>query len=328
MAEACRVPAAADNPGARLGAFLGTAALAGRDKLALALAPRLRPLGAWLEQLVAESTGKEGRGILPVIEDRPGAAGGPDRLLVEIGPAADASPKPARPASNGPASPSVRLAFEDPYDLAGHFFLWEFATAVAARLMGIDPFDQPDVESTKKKTRELLSRPAAGRPGPGRGTGAAALRVIRPAPADKPEDALARFLAGRREGDYLAVLAFLPQRPSVEGLVAALAAGLRLKTGLPVTVGTGPRYLHSTGQLHKGDGNRGLFLILAASGLPDTPIPAVPGIVRPAADFGALFAAQAEGDAIALAEKGRRVLMFEIGGPVEPALAALSSILA
>ncbi|HOW84693.1 MAG TPA: hypothetical protein P5119_04975 [Candidatus Aminicenantes bacterium] len=329
MAEACRVLSAADNPGARLGAFLGAAAMAGRDKLVLALPPRLRPLGAWLEQLVAESTGKEGRGILPVIEDKPGTGGGPDRLLVEIGPAAGPSPRPARPGSDGPAAPSVRIAFEDPYDLAGHFFLWEFATAVAGRLMGINPFDQPDVESTKKKTRELLSRPAiAGPSGPGLGTGAAALRVVRPGRADKPEDALASFLAGRREGDYLAVLAFLPQRPSVDGLVAALAAGLRLKTGLPVTVGTGPRYLHSTGQLHKGDGNRGLFLILAASGLPATPIPAVPGIVRPAADFGALFAAQAEGDALALTEKGRRILMFEIGGPVEPALAALSSILA
>lgn len=328
MAEACRVPAAAGNPGARLGAILGAAALQGRDKLTLVMPPRLRPLGGWLEQLIAESTGKEGRGIVPVVADRPGTAGrGRDRLLVEIGAPAGPAPRPGSPGTGADAAPAVRLALEDPYDLAGHFFLWEFATAVAARALKVNPFDQPDVESTKKRTRELLASPAGAASGTDRTPGSGGLRVVRPDPAEPPETALAGFLAGRRDGDYLALLTFLPASRSVDGLVAALASSLGLKTGLPVTVGAGPRYLHSTGQLHKGDGNRGLFLMITAAGLPLVPIPSVPGIVRPAADFGALFAAQAGGDALALAAKGRRLLVLEISGPVEPALADLSSFL-
>ncbi len=329
MADACRVPAAAGNPGARLGAILGAAALRGRDKLTLIMPPRLRPLGGWLEQLIAESTGKEGRGIVPVVEDRPAASGrGPDRLLVEIGTAGRPVPKPGASGTGAAAAPAVRLTLEDPYDLAGHFFLWEFATAVAARSLKVNPFDQPDVESTKKRTRELLAFPAGVvAAGTNRAPGSGGLRVVRPDPAEPPEAALARFLSGRRDGDYLALLTFLPGSAAIQGLVAALAAGLGIKTGLPVTVGAGPRYLHSTGQLHKGDGNRGLFLMITAAGLPLVPIPSVPGIVRPASDFGALFAAQAGGDALALTEKGRRVLALEITGPVEPALADLSSFL-
>ncbi len=179
---------------------------------------------------------------------------------------------------------------DDPHDLAGQFFLWEFATAVAGRVLGINPFDQPDVESTKKKTREILAAaggrggPAGEAPPPFRG----GLRLARPDRPEGPEEGLARFLAGGREGDYIAILAFLPRTPRVEELLSGLAAGLRFKTRFPVTVGFGPRYLHSTGQLHKGDGNRGLFLMLVAAGLPEVGIPAVPGINRPAEDFGGL----------------------------------------
>lgn len=327
MAEACRLPASAGNPGVRLGALLGAAALGGRDKLSLVLPPRARPLGGWLEQLVAESTGKEGRGLVPVIEDRPVPASRPDRLLVEIGTAGSPGPKRAGAGSPDPRAPAVRLAPGVAYDLAGHFFLWEFATAVAARVMRINPFDQPDVESTKKKTRELLASPAGRAAGTIRAAGPGGLRVLRPGLSDAPAEAVARFLASGSQGDYIALLTFLPAGPSVEGLVTALASSLRLKTGLPVTVGAGPRYLHSTGQLHKGDGNRGLFLMLVASGLPRTDIPAVPGVSRPAPDFGSLFLAQAGGDALALEEKGRRVLVLEIAGPVEPGLAALSALL-
>jgi hypothetical protein len=220
------------------------------------------------------------------------------------------------------------LALDDPYDLAGHFFLWEFATAVAGHLLAVDPFDQPDVESTKKRTRELLA--AAGGSAPA-GLGLASfhggLRLARPDVAATPEEALARFLAAGRGGDYLGILAFLPRTPAVTELLSGLAAGLRFKTGLPVTVGIGPRYLHSTGQLHKGDGNRGLFLMLTAAGLADVKIPAVSGVPRPAGDFAGLFRAQADGDRLALADKGRRVLALELGSPVETGLATLSSFL-
>ncbi len=331
VSQACRLENIEENPGALLGAVLGTAALKGLDKVTFSLSERLKPLAGWLEQLVAESTGKEGRGIVPVLEDGPGPADvyGRDRLFVEIGPAEGPVSKTGGSALGRSASPLIRLALGDPYDLAGQFFLWEFATAIAGHLLGIDPFDQPDVESTKRKTREILA--AAGKAGDaaaGRGPFRGGLRLARPDPSESPEAALDRLLGGRRPGDYLALLAFLPGSPAVAGLLSRLAAGLRVKTGLPVTVGFGPRYLHSTGQLHKGDGNRGLFIMLVAAGLPEVRIPAVPAIPRPAGDLGGLFRAQAEGDALALAEKGRRVLEIELSRPLETGFASLSSFLA
>ena len=326
-AEICRVEPAARNPGALLGAVLGAAALKGVDKLTLLLPQRLKPLAGWLEQLVAESTGKEGRGIVPVVEDRPGPAVsyGGDRLFVEIGAPEEAGPRPAVRTPEGLTSPLVRLALDDPYEVAGHFFLWEFATAVAGHILGINPFDQPDVESTKKRTREVL--PAAGPAVPDRPLAAGGLRVAGAGMSEDPAVAGPGFLRDSREAEYLALLAFLPRRRAIEDLLSGLAASLRLKTGLPVTVGFGPRYLHSTGQLHKGDGNKGLFLMLVPAALPGLAIPAVPGITRPAEDFAALFRAQARGDGMALAEKGRRVLTVELASPLEAALGKLASLL-
>ncbi|NTV80205.1 MAG: glucose-6-phosphate isomerase [Candidatus Aminicenantes bacterium] len=326
MAEACRIARAAENPGALLGAVLGTAALKGMDKLTLLLPQRFKPLAGWLEQLLAESTGKEGRGIVPVVEDRPGPVEsyGGDRLFVEIGAKEEADAKPAIRIRKRPASPFVHLALDDPYEVAGHFFLWEFATAVTGHILGINPFDQPDVESTKKKTREVLAAasPAASE----RSLAAGGLRVAGAGASEDPAAAGPGFLRDSREADYLALLAFLPKRRAIEDLLSGLAARLRLTTGLPVTVGFGPRYLHSTGQLHKGDGNKGLFLMLVPAALPGLAIPAVPGIPRPAEDFSVLFRAQARGDAMALAEKGRRVLTVELASPFEAALGKLASL--
>jgi glucose-6-phosphate isomerase/transaldolase/glucose-6-phosphate isomerase len=330
MAEACRNEEPEENPGARLGAILGTAARSGLDKLTFFLPARLRPLGSWLEQLIAESTGKEGRGIVPVVEDRPGPAAsyGRDRLFVEIGTLEAAGARAAAAGLEGTSSPLVRIPFEEPYDLAGHFFLWEFATAVAGRFIGINPFDQPDVESAKRRTREVLS--TAGGPAAAGGSGqrsfVGGLRALDPAAGDA-KSSFTSFLGGHREGDYLAILAFLPRTAAVEEVLSGLATGVRLHLGLPVTVGFGPRYLHSTGQLHKGDGNRGLFLMLVASDLPGLAIPETAGIKRPAADFGSLFRAQARGDALALTEKGRRVLTLELSSPVEKGIASLSAFL-
>ncbi len=332
MADACRLERVQENPGAFLGAVMGTAALGGMDKLTLLLPARLRRLAAWLEQLIAESTGKEGRGIVPVVEDRPGPAGsyGKDRLFVEIGSSEAAALKPGSRASEGPGSPLVRLSLDDPYDLGGHFFLWEFATAVAAHILKINAFDQPDVESAKKSTREVLAA-AGGAPGTApeedRRPFTGGVRISPSDGSESPKDVLTRFLAGRREGDYIALLAFLPRSAAVEEMLSGLAAGLRIQTGFPVTVGFGPGYLHSTGQLHKGDGNRGLFLMLVAADLPELAIPEVPGAARPAQDFGGLFQAQARGDALALAGKGRRILTFELSSPVQTGLASLSSFL-
>lgn len=331
LADECRAERPGNNPGALLGAILGTAAAKGLDKLTFFVPPRLRPLSAWLEQLIAESTGKEGRGIVPVIENVPGPleSYGNDRLFVDLGLTGDRGSDGAVRALVDAGAPLVRLTSEDPYSLAGQFFLWEFATAVAGRFLGINPFDQPDVESTKRKTREILAGPArrtaASREDPS--PAADGLRVVGPGAPESPAEALARFLGESREGDYIAILAFLPPREGVEKLLAGLADGLRRKRRLPVTIGFGPRYLHSTGQLHKGDANRGLFLMLTEADMPDVPIPAVPGIERPAATFADLFAAQARGDGMALAEKGRRVLRVELSSPVEAGVRTLTSLL-
>ena len=331
VADACRVETPDENPGARLGAILGTAAGRGLDKLTFIIPPRLRPLAGWLEQLIAESTGKEGRGIVPVIEDVPGSPEtyGKDRLFVELTLAGEAGGGEGVGALIDAGAPLVRLALEDPYSLGGHFFLWEFATAVAAHFLKINPFDQPDVESTKKKTREILAgrrRPETAVPG-GPAIAADGLRIFAPGRSKSAGEALAQFLGGSREGDYIAILAFLPPAEGIEKRVAGLAESLRLKRNLPVTVGFGPRYLHSTGQLHKGDGNKGLFLMLAEADMPEVPIPAVPGIERPAAAFADLFAAQGWGDVMALADKGRRVLRVEIESPIEAGIRKLSSLL-
>ena len=331
VADACRVETPDINPGARLGAILGTAAAKGLDKLTFFVPPPLRPLAGWLEQLIAESTGKEGQGIVPVIEGVPGspASYGKDRLFVEL-------PDAGAPGRDGgvralidAGAPLVRLALEDPYSLAGHFFLWEFATAVAAHFLKINPFDQPDVESTKKKTREILagSGRAGGAAPAGHALDAEVLTIAGPGRPKSTGQALARFLGASREGDYVAVLAFLPPREGVETLLSVLASVLRRKHRLPVTLGFGPRYLHSTGQLHKGDGNKGLFLMLTEADMPEVPIPAIPGISRPAATFADLFAAQGRGDGMALADRGRRVLRVEIEGPVEAGLRELTSLL-
>jgi glucose-6-phosphate isomerase len=331
VADACRVETPDGNPGARLGAILGTAAAKGLDKLTFFVPPRLRPLAGWFEQLIAESTGKDGQGIVPVIEDVPGSpqSYGKDRLFVELGLAGEPGPGGGVRALIEAGAPLVRLTLDDPYSLAGHFFLWEFATAVAAHILKIDPFDQPDVESTKKKTREILA--GAGRAGEaapeGRALIAEGLRIIGSGPREGPAEALARFSGAFREGDYVAVLAFLPPREGVEALLAVLTSLIRRKHRLPVTLGFGPRYLHSTGQLHKGDGNKGLFLMLTEADMPEVPIPVIPGISRPAATFADLFAAQGRGDGLALAEKGRRVLRVEIEGPVEAGLRELTSLL-
>ena len=319
MAGFCRDPSPSANPGARLGAALGAGALKGRDKLTLLVAAAFEPLAGWLEQLIAESTGKEGRGIVPVVEAEPGGAGcyGQDRMFVDLLSRPGASPAPVIRDLVAAGAPVIRPFLDDPYSLGAYFFLWEFATAIAGHIMGIDPFDQPDVESTKAKTRQIL---AAGGTG---GPFAADFSSF----AGGPDTAVSRFLDNRRDGDYIALLAFLPKVPKTEEALAGLAARLRDRTGLPVSVAFGPRYLHSTGQLHKGDANRGLFLMLVPSGLPELSIPAVAGITRPAPDFARLFLAQARGDAMALAEKGRRVLTVEVGSPVETGITALASLL-
>ena len=329
-AAGCRVADPGLNPGALLGCLMGLAAEEGMNKLTLLMPPDLAPLAAWLEQLVAESTGKEGRGIVPVPERsvRPPESYGNDRLFVRVE-QGGAEPGPDVLALIGSGAPLVKLDLPDAYGLGGHFFLWEFATAVAGHLLGINPFDQPDVETTKKRTKEILAGPSTGRtadrPEPALTSGP--LRIRTSSKTGSPADALGGFLGSARKGDYLAVLAFVPPNTEVGRLLEGLADRLRDKSGLPVTLGFGPRYLHSTGQLHKGDGGDGIFLQLASASLPDVLIPEVEGVKRPAASFGELFDAQSRGDRRALGDKGRRVLRIEIDGPAAAGISALVALL-
>lgn len=326
----CRIDDPGLNPGALLGAVLGTAAEEGINKLTLFTPPGLSPLAAWLEQLIAESTGKEGRGIVPVPElsiRRPERYGR-DRLFVLIRSGGEElAPEAIALVESG--GPLVMLDLPDAYGVAGLFFLWEFATAVAGHILGLNPFDQPDVESTKRKTKEVL----AGRPaGPALDpkepvTHDAVLKIPSSAGTEHSAAALSGFLDAAAEGDYVAVQAFLPTGPGVRSLLEALADRLRDKGTCPVTLGFGPRYLHSTGQLHKGDGGQGLFLQMTSSSRPDVPIPEVEGIERPAASFGELFSAQSWGDWRALRDKGRRILRVEIAGPVEAGVSEIIRLL-
>ncbi|MBI2402436.1 MAG: glucose-6-phosphate isomerase [Gemmatimonadetes bacterium] len=300
MAAACRADVAADNPGARLGAALGESALAGRDKLMLLLSPAVASMGLWVEQLVAESTGKEGKGLLPVVEESPGGseAYGPDRLLVAVRLADE-----RRGVAGGKAldrlrragHPVIEIELPDRVALAAEFFRWEFATAVACAILGVNAFDQPNVAESKANTKRLLAEGVSRSP--------AATR-----------QQLAWLLAGVRPGDYLAVLAYVPPSAANDRRLAKVAHDLAAQTRAAVTVGYGPRYLHSTGQLHKGGPAKGHFLVVAGE-------PAI-GLSVPeeSFDFGTLFVAQAEGDVGALTRRGRPVVRVDALDQLEGAV--------
>jgi hypothetical protein len=253
MAEACRLPEG--NPGLELGLSLGENWREGRDKVCIPSSEA--GFGLWAEQLLAESTGKQGKGLVPA----PGEpADGPDRQAEE-----------------------VRLSGE--YELGQEFFRWEFATAVAGTILGINPFDQPDVQSAKDKTREVLSGSDPD-----------------VAPVGSPEELFAQAQAG----DYVCIQAFVNPTAANEEKILALAARAREVTGCVVTHGFGPRYLHSTGQLHKGGPPTGLFLQVVDDSGEELPIPGQPF------GFGKLIRAQAAGDFASLQERGRRVARIHL----------------
>ena len=318
MAEACRRPAQS-NPGLRLGAAIGEAALAGRDKLTILTSGRLASFGDWAEQLIAESTGKQGRGIVPIVgepvaePDRYGA----DRAFVvitlddpaipELGELAELADLAS--ALEGLGHPVVRIGLSDIHDIGGEFLRWEVATATAGIILGINPFDQPNVQESKDATRELLDafRREGSLPNPPivvaePGLAASADAKLLGSEPSGVADALRALLAGVRSGDYVAILAYLPRDGAAEATMGSLRRILRDGLSVATTAGFGPRFLHSTGQLHKGGPDTGVFLQLTAEPLRDLPIPGWPE------SFGTLIAAQALGDLRSLQSRGRRVL--------------------
>jgi glucose-6-phosphate isomerase len=335
-ARACREPDPRLNPGAKLGAILGAAARQGRDKLALLLPRRWESLGAWIEQLVAESTGKEGRGILPFTrrpEDEAGGAGSildlPGVLPVFFETGEEDGWRETRERAAAAGRPGIVVGTGEAC-LGGQLFLWEFATAVAGRVLGINPFDQPDVASSKKRTMESLAeavkegRVAMGAPD----ASDAGETVWAGGPVRDAAQALGRLMGGAATAGYAVFQAFLPPRPDVREALRRLALRFQTRAGLPTAFDFGPRFLHSTGQLHKGDSGRGIFIQLTADHPADLPVPGPPGQGEaPAYTFGTLIDAQAAGDRRALLEKGRRVLAIRFHGDPVAGLARLAAAL-
>lgn len=294
-----------------LGAALGTLAQYGRDKLTLALPFSWRPFGDWLEQLIAESTGKEGKGLVPVLNEPEFDTDvyGHDRIFVFFDDGQ--SPWDSRMTELAAAGhPVLQVRISDVYDLGGQMFLWEMATAVAGHLLGVNPFDQPDVEATKKHTSRMIAQFKEDRTWPEETPSLCAgdCAVYGAIAGQTPSEALSSFLSQASAGAYVALQIYLPPSLQIDEALAELRKVISRKYAMAVTTGYGPRYLHSTGQLHKGDAGRGLFLQLTGENETDLPIPDELGKPASCLTFGGLKAAQAEADRQALLDKGRRVL--------------------
>ena len=325
MVEACAacVPAS-ENPGVLLGLVMGVAARQGRDKLTLLATPGIAGLGAWLEQLVAESTGKQGKAIIPVDGEPPGAPEqyGDDRLFVYVRIQGEQAPQmeQAVAALEGAGHPVVRITVQDAYGLGQEFFRWEIATAVAGSILEINPFDQPDVEASKIATRELTEAfEASGRlPEADPVAEAQGIRLYADAAyagklaAQAGADAglgelLAAHLACIESGDYFALLAYINRNADHEALLQRLRLRVRDARRVATCVGFGPRFLHSTGQAYKGGPNTGVFVQITCEEADDLPVPGR------RYSFGVVKRAQALGDFQVLAERGRRLVRLHIG---------------
>ena len=312
--------AAAERDGLRLGATLAVLAAAGRDKLTFVADDAIAPLGIWLEQLLAESTGKDGKGLLP-IDDEPLAAPesyGPDRVFVRIRLGRPDAEDPRREALDALAAAGHPVV-DDPVAVraavGAAFLRWEVATAVVAIPLGVQPFDQPDVEAAKTAAREALA--AYERDG-----------ALPEEPDDGAGGDLGAFLDGVTEGGYVAIQAFLPAGEETEDALAELRAAIGARSGRPTTLGWGPRYLHSTGQLHKGDAGKGSFVMLTTAHDRDWPIPTEPDDDASTHGFALLADAQALGDRRALRAAGRRVLWLRFDDDAAVAVRELAAGLA
>ncbi|HET7875029.1 MAG TPA: bifunctional transaldolase/phosoglucose isomerase [Methylomirabilota bacterium] len=323
-----------DNPGAVLGIIMGVLARRGRDKVTLITSPGIHDLGAWLEQLLAESTGKDGKGLIPVDREPlgPPPVYGADRLFVylRLATAPDGAQDAAVAALEKAGQPVVRISVDDVYTLGAEFFRWEFATAVAGAVIGINAFNQPDVEASKIATRKLTDayeetgalpaeQPMLEADGvrlftDERNAGELMTAMGR----DKSLVAALRAQVGRsKAGDYLGVLAYIEMSAATEVQLQRMRTALRDRFRIATCLGFGPRFLHSTGQAYKGGPNSGVFLQITCDDAADLPVPGQ------TYTFGVVKAAQARGDFQVLAERGRRALRVHLGKDVAAGLAAL-----
>jgi glucose-6-phosphate isomerase len=342
MAGACREPEPTANPGVALGLAIGTLARDGRDKLTFFADPEIASFGAWAEQLIAESTGKRGVGIVPVDREPLGnpADYGTDRVIVRLrlrgagGEAVDAADR-LTDALEAAGQPIIRIELADPIDIGAEAFRWEVATAIAGAVLGIDPFDQPNVEEAKELTRKLLARHEDGAnrratdealAAPLASEGGLAIHGDAPLRLSAGGDQtivgeLRRHLERRRPNAYLAIQAFIAPTPARDEAIARIRTLLRAGTGCATTAGYGPRFLHSTGQLHKGGAPIGWFLQLTSDHPVDRPIPGWPYT------FGHLIDAQAQGDFEAIESHDLPIIRIHLADP-ETDLATLEAAIA
>lgn len=323
---------AAENPAVRLGAIIGTLALEGRNKMTLTTDPEIASLGLWIEQLVAESTGKEGKGILPVAGEPLGdpSVYGNDRVFVHIAvglidPEAENKLRVLEAAGH----PVVRRVLNDTLDLGEEFYLWEMATAVAGKILGINPFDQPNVQESKDNTVSLLNEfkqkgKLTEQPIAPEGNGLKVLcseETIKELGAGlSVESFIGAHLKRAGAGDYIALCDYIQETDEHEALLQSIRAHLRDALRVATTTGYGPRFLHSTGQLHKGGDDSGVFLQITAEDAKDVPLPGEPF------GFSVLKQAQALGDFASLASRNRRAIRVHLGTDIAAGLKTLLAI--
>ena len=295
------------NPGAWLGAAMAQMASEGRDKLTLVTSPSLQPFGLWIEQLLAESTGKEEKGIIPVVgEPHLSPEGyGEDRQFVYLRLEDDDNVESDdfALAIAEASHPLICIDLRDRYDLAGEFYRWEFATAIAGDVLGIHPFDQPDVQAAKDMTDAMLAH----------------VQQTGELPAVQAETSFDQLLVGIQPDSYVAILAYCQQTPEVDASISLLRQRIAQRYGVATTAGYGPRYLHSTGQLHKGGPASGVYLLLTTDPEPDVPIPGRPYT------FGQLAQAQAMGDLQALRAASRPVAWVRLDDDVVGSMDSLAA---
>jgi glucose-6-phosphate isomerase len=328
-------------PAAKLGVALGELAKIGRDKLTFIISPEVESFGDWVEQLLAESTGKEGKGILPVVGEKLAASQtyGDDRVFVRLHLKEDDSLAKAFESLIEAGHPVIEIVLGDAYDIGGQFFLWEMATAVAGQRLGINPFDQPNVESAKVKAREMMAAYQEQGQLPaeaplfevdGIKVYATASGFNFPTPAkERPslKEIFNDFLGTADPGAYFTLQAYLPDTTETYQTLSVLRHRLRDRTGFATTLGFGPRFLHSTGQMHKGDGGNGLFIQITSEKSDDLAIPNEAGEDESSVSFDVLIEAQVLGDRQALQEEGRKVIRFHLAGDVQDGIQKLTDAL-
>jgi hypothetical protein len=306
------------NPGAQLGAALGTLAQAGRNKVTFVLSKDISSFSTWVEQLIAESTGKEGKGILPVESEplSPPATYGSDRVFVYLYTRPEAKIVSQLKGLKKAGHPVISIQVNGKEGIAGEFFRWEFATAVAGAFLSIDAFDQPNVQESKDLTKQYLDEYRAkgslsnGSPSI-QEDGIAAYVSNGFGRSGSVEELLRSVFNGLKEGDYVALLAYLTRNPKNDAVLNDVRAQILKSRRVATTVGFGPRFLHSTGQLHKGGDDSGVFVQITANDPKDVPIPGEPY------GFSVLKEAQALGDLSALLNKHRRAVRLHLSDPVK-----------